>query len=75
VRFDFCFALALLTGISKEVSDQESLLEKLQSRTVFKKMEDGTALMIVHRDADLIPSHWTGTSISSSKRSISFGFD
>jgi guanine nucleotide-binding protein G(i) subunit alpha len=75
VRFDFCFAPALLTGISKKVSDQKSLLEKLQSPTVFKKMEDSTASMIVHRDADSIPSHWTGTSISSSKQSISFGFD
>jgi guanine nucleotide-binding protein G(i) subunit alpha len=38
-------------------------------------MEDDSTSMIVHRDVDSLLSYYTGTSISSSKRSLVFEFD
>ncbi|KAL8376621.1 hypothetical protein RB595_007636 [Gaeumannomyces hyphopodioides] len=56
------------------LSEQKEILEHPQTRKVFKKMQDDTASLYVHRDVDSLVTA-TATSISSSKRSIQFDFD
>lgn len=51
------------------------MLEKPNARKVFRKMEHGTAPMIVHRDVDSFFSAPTTASVNSSKRSLRFDFD
>jgi guanine nucleotide-binding protein subunit alpha len=57
------------------LSEQKGILEEPQTRKVFKKMEDDTVSLMVHRDVDSMMTSCTATSISSSKRSIIFDFD
>lgn len=56
------------------LSEQKEVLEHPQTRKVFKKMQDDTASLYVHRDVDSLVTA-TATSISSSKRSIQFDFN
>jgi guanine nucleotide-binding protein G(i) subunit alpha len=71
------YRLALISTnwIRKTLLEQKALLEKLQTRKVFKKMEGGSASMIVHRDANSLPGCYTSAPINSSKRSLVFEFD
>jgi hypothetical protein len=59
------------------LSQQQEFLEKPQARRIFNKMEDDTASMFVHLDADsLVTSPLTTVpTIRSSKRSLKFDFD
>lgn len=54
--------------------EQKLLLERPQTRRVFKRMEDDTASLYVHRDIDSLFTQ-TVTSVNSSKRSLVFDFD
>jgi hypothetical protein len=62
----------LLIGASNTISDQKVLLEKSSSRKVFKRVEDDTASLYVHRDTASLYSRCTDTL---SKISIVFNFD
>ncbi|KAK4210542.1 G-protein alpha subunit-domain-containing protein [Rhypophila decipiens] len=65
----------LLTACNTTMlSKQKGLLEESTTRRIFKKMEDDTASLLVHRDVDSLLAG-TATSIRSSKRSIVFDFD
>jgi hypothetical protein len=63
---------ALLIDASNTISDQKILLEKPNSRKVFKRVKDDTVSMYVHRDTASIYSRCTDTL---SKISIVFSFD
>ncbi|KAM7201197.1 G-protein alpha subunit domain containing protein [Naviculisporaceae sp. PSN 640] len=66
--------LLLIACNTTMLSKQKVLLEDSDTRKVFKKMEDDTASLLVHRDVDSLVTG-TATSITSSKRSIIFDFD
>jgi hypothetical protein len=61
--------------LSKSPLEQQIYLQRDSTRKVFGKMEDDTISMIPHRDSESFQSCFTGTSITSSKRSIIFNFD
>lgn len=63
---------ALLIDASNTISDQKILLEKPNSRKVFKRVKDDTVSMYVHRDTASIYSRCTDTL---SKIPIVFSFD
>ncbi|KAK0723094.1 ankyrin repeat-containing domain protein [Lasiosphaeria miniovina] len=66
----------LLTACNyTSLSEQRVFLETRDVRREFKKIDDDVASMFVHRDVDFLQTYFSGTSITSSKRSLVFDFD
>ncbi|KAH8655289.1 G-protein alpha subunit-domain-containing protein [Xylariales sp. PMI_506] len=66
----------LLTACNTTVlSEQQELLVRPENRRIFRKIENDTESLLVHRDIDSMMTSYTATSISSSKRSVHFSFD
>ena len=59
---------------SQSLSQQKDFLEGRGTRRTLEKLYDSASLM-VHRDVDSLQTFFSGTSITSSKRSVVFDFD